>query len=116
MFDGILEKLPFLMLYIGFGVIAYYFFIARPQKAQQDKREVMMDNVSVGDHVITIGGILAIVHEVKEDTIAVRVADKVIIEILKKAIAQRVDDRMRPMEKGTVEDEYRNIDWDDEEE
>jgi len=70
------------------GIFAlFYFLFVYPQKKRQKKHQEMISNLKVNDKVITIGGILGTVVKVKEDTVVLRVADNVRIELLKTAVA-----------------------------
>lgn len=58
-------------------VLVFYVLIIRPQKKQERQVVEMRENVSVGDEIITIGGIIGKVTRVKEDEITIEVgADK----------------------------------------
>ncbi|MDR0739084.1 MAG: preprotein translocase subunit YajC [Oscillospiraceae bacterium] len=52
--------LPILM------VAFFYFFLIRPNNKQKKEQEVMRSNLSVGDNVTTIGGILGRIVNIKE--------------------------------------------------
>ncbi len=64
------DLLRALILPIGMFAILYFFMI-RPQKKQQEKKEEMISNLRVGDNIITIGGIHGVVNVVKEDMITI---------------------------------------------
>ncbi|MHB1042956.1 MAG: preprotein translocase subunit YajC [Eubacteriales bacterium] len=76
------------MLYIIalFGIL--YFLMIRPQQQRQKKHQEMIKSVNVDDSVITVGGILGTVVKVKDNTVVLRVADNVRIELLKTSISQ----------------------------
>lgn len=57
---------PLIMFAIMFGIM--YFLLIRPQKKQQEKVKNMLDNLGVGDSVITIGGMHGIIDEINEET------------------------------------------------
>ncbi|MCL6612290.1 MAG: preprotein translocase subunit YajC [Peptococcaceae bacterium] len=69
-----------------FGLL--YFLMIRPQQQRQKKHQEMIRGLKVNDSVVTAGGILGTVVKVKEDTLILRVADGVRIEVLKTAIGQ----------------------------
>lgn len=69
-----------------FGLL--YFLMIRPQQQRQKKHQEMIRGLKVNDKVVTAGGILGTVVKVKEDTLVLRVADNVRIEVLKTAIGQ----------------------------
>ena len=50
---GLLSFLPFLLI-----MVILYFFMLRPQAKKQKDKELMIANLSKGDKVITIGGII----------------------------------------------------------
>ena len=65
-----------------------YFLMIRPQQQRQKKHQEMIRGLKANDRIVTAGGILGAVVKVKEDTLIIRVADGVRIEVLKNAIAQ----------------------------
>ena len=59
-----------------------YFLLIRPQKKKEKEIKSMRDSISVGDEIVTIGGICGKVIKTKEDTIVIQVgADKVKFEM-----------------------------------
>ena len=67
-----------------------YLLLIRPQRQQQRRHAEMLDNLKVGDEVITAGGIYGDVTEVQSDRISVEIAEDVEIEVAKRAIASVV--------------------------
>ncbi len=76
------------LLYIVALFALLYFLLIRPQQQRQKKHMEMIRNLKVNDPIVTIGGICGTIVKIKEDTLVVRVADNVRIEILKNAVAQ----------------------------
>jgi preprotein translocase subunit YajC len=80
--------LPWILI---FGI--FYFLVIRPQqkrqRQQQTERDVMLKALKAGDKVITTGGIYGTIVTVKEkdDTVQLRIAQSVSIEVLRSAIA-----------------------------
>ncbi|RDY23049.1 preprotein translocase subunit YajC [Romboutsia maritimum] len=56
------------LMYVAIFAIFYFLFI-RPQKKKDKALKEMRANISVGDKVSTIGGIVANVAKVEEDVI-----------------------------------------------
>lgn len=54
-----------LMFAIMFGIM--YFLLIRPQKKQQQKVQDMLDNLGLGDSIVTIGGLHGIIDEINEE-------------------------------------------------
>ncbi len=48
-------------------VVVFYFFLIRPQKKQQKETEKMRSSIEVGDQVTTIGGIVGVVRQIKDN-------------------------------------------------
>lgn len=59
----------------------FYFLLIRPQQKKQKEHQRMVSELQKGDHVITSGGIHGVISAVKEDTITVKVADNLKLEI-----------------------------------
>lgn len=54
------------------GIIAFfYFFMIRPQKKQEKEAQNMRDNLSVGDEITTIGGIIGEIVSLKDETVTI---------------------------------------------
>ena len=75
--------LPWVLI---FGV--FWFFLIRPQRKQQKEHEDMLDNLEVGDKVVTIGGIKAKIVKLKDDNIRLRISSDVDVDVVQKAIAR----------------------------
>ncbi|MGB9802706.1 preprotein translocase subunit YajC [Desulfofundulus sp.] len=76
------------LLYIVALFALLYFLLIRPQQQRQKKHAEMIRNLKVNDPIVTIGGICGTIVKIKDETLVVRVADNVRIEILKNAVAQ----------------------------
>jgi preprotein translocase subunit YajC len=78
------------MMVIMFAII--YFLMLRPQQKKQKETQNMLNNIKKGDKVLTIGGIVGIVGNVKDSTVMVKVADSTILEFKKAAISAVIND------------------------
>lgn len=67
--------------------VIFYFLIFRPQKQKQEELKKMVSSLDKNADVITIGGIHGTIVNVKQDTVTLRIADNVKIEVQKSAIA-----------------------------
>ena len=74
-----------LVPFICIGVI-FYFLIIRPQSKKAKEQQAMMSSLKQGDKVVTSGGIHGILLGVKDNTVSVKIADNVKIEVDKSAI------------------------------
>lgn len=58
-------------------LVIFYLLLWRPQLQQQRRRQQMLKNLKRGDRIVTIGGIHGEITAIKDDTLTVRIADKV---------------------------------------
>ena len=75
--------LLFPLLLIG----VMYFLMIRPQMKRQKEHAAMLGKLSLGDEVITNGGIAGTVAEIGENFITVEIASNVQVRLQKGAIA-----------------------------
>lgn len=80
--------LSMIIPFILFGAFAYFFLI-RPQKKQAQKLQELRDSLKVGDQIVTIGGILGKIVQIKEDVYVIEVSQGSNIEIAKWAFRDR---------------------------
>ena len=67
-----------------------YFFMIRPENKRKKDAENLRNSLTVGDEVVTIGGITGTICGVKETTIVIETgADRVRIELAKWAISTK---------------------------
>jgi preprotein translocase subunit YajC len=76
-----LQLVPFALV-----LAIFYFIILMPMKRKQQKVQEFLDNLKVGDRVITTGGIYGQVMRLGEQSVQLQIADKVRIEVSKAAI------------------------------
>ncbi|HEX9888853.1 MAG TPA: preprotein translocase subunit YajC [Nitriliruptorales bacterium] len=78
---------PNLLLLLGFLGIMYFVMI-RPQQKRQKQHAAMLGSISVGDDVITIGGMHGRVDAVGDDHLDLEVTDDVVLRFQKSAISK----------------------------
>ncbi len=77
---------PIIMLVLMIGV--FYFMMIRPEQKRKKEAEQMRSAVKVGDKIITIGGVIGVVVNVKEDSYVMETsADQVRVEFAKWALS-----------------------------
>ena len=76
-----LQLVPFVLV-----LAIFYFIILLPMKRKQQKVRDFLDNLKVGDRVITTGGIYGQLTRLGEQSVQLQVAEKVRLEIAKSAI------------------------------
>jgi preprotein translocase subunit YajC len=68
--QGEQSMMPMLMMMGGMFVIMYFFMI-RPQMKKAKEAKKFQDGISVGDKIVTVGGIHGKVVEVDETTVVI---------------------------------------------
>ena len=79
---GLLSLLP--MIVIMFGII--YFMVIRPQQKQQQQLKEMVAALKINDEVVTNGGIIGRIKEIRETSFIIQSAEKTFLEIGKSAV------------------------------
>ena len=78
------------IIWIVLMIVLFYFMLIRPQKKQQKAMKTMLDNLAIGDKVVTIGGIHGKVVKMKDDTVVLESGsgtEKSMLTISKTSIA-----------------------------
>ncbi len=71
-------------------VAVFYFFMIRPEKKRKKQTEEMRSSLSVGDPVVTIGGMVGKIVEISADEIVFETGeDRVRIAVKKWAISRK---------------------------
>jgi preprotein translocase subunit YajC len=76
-----LQFVPFALV-----LAIFYFIILLPMKRKQQKIQEFLNNLKVGDRVITTGGIYGQVTKLAEQSVQLQIADKIRIEVAKASI------------------------------
>jgi preprotein translocase subunit YajC len=79
-----------IMMGVVFAII--YFLMIVPQKKKQKETQNMLGAIKKGDKVVTIGGMIGTVGNVKDTTVMVKIADDTVVEYRKTAIAAILND------------------------
>jgi preprotein translocase subunit YajC len=75
-------------------LVVFYFFLIRPENKKKKKAEEMRNNLSVGDKITTIGGIVGKIVDVSGDLITFETGeDRVRLQVTKWAISTNTIDK-----------------------
>lgn len=74
-----------IFLILLFGV--FYFLLIRPQRKRQKDHQKMMEELKVGDKVITAGGIYGKVESLGEDSVVIRVESDAKIRVARNSVS-----------------------------
>jgi preprotein translocase subunit YajC len=75
----------FLFIIIAFAFL--YFVMVRPQKRRQLETRRMLNDLKVGDEIITAGGMYGEVTRLGEDDVTVRIAPELEVRVARRAVA-----------------------------
>lgn len=76
------SSLIFLLIF----VFIFYFLLIRPQMKRSKQTREMLGNLSVGDEVMTQGGLIGKIAKMEDSFIHLKVADSVTLKYQKQAI------------------------------
>ena len=94
--SALVNLLPIVILFV-----LMYFLMIRPQRKKDKQIKDMRNSLTVGDEIITIGGLCGKIAKTKDETIVVQVgADKVKFEMMRWAVSSVTKESSR---RGTVD-------------
>src|SRR5436189_3594756 len=73
--------LPFVFI---FGI--FYFLVIMPQKKQKQQLQELITQLKINDEVVTNGGIIGKIKEVKDTSFIIQSAEKSFLEVGKSAV------------------------------
>ena len=73
--------LPFVFI---FGI--FYFLVILPQKKQRQQLQELISQLKINDEVVTNGGVIGKIKEVRDNSFIIQSAEKSMIEIGKSAV------------------------------
>jgi len=72
---------------IIFIFIIFYFLLIRPQQKRSKEHRTLLENIKVGEYVLTSGGIYGKVTGMRENIITLEISDKVRVKVSRGNIA-----------------------------
>jgi len=79
---AVVQLLPILLI-IG----VFYILLIRPQQKRQQELQQTISQLKAGDRIVTTGGIIGTITNVRDTTFLIRSAEKSILEISRSAVA-----------------------------
>lgn len=79
------------LVFIGMMVLIFYMLIWRPQANRQKKHKQMVEALKRGDSIVTNGGLILTVKDVKEDRLVCTTSENVKIEVARNAVSTILD-------------------------
>ena len=79
---GLVQLLPILLI-IG----VFYILLIRPQQKRQKELQETISQLKAGDRIVTTGGIIGTITNVRDTSFLIRSGEKSILEISRSAVA-----------------------------
>lgn len=79
----------FVPLILMFAI--FYFLLIRPQQKKAKQHKEMINNLKIGDRIVTNGGLYGTIVRMKDATIIVEIAEKVQVEMLRNTVAEKAE-------------------------
>jgi preprotein translocase subunit YajC len=83
-----------LLLQVGAIGLVFFFLILRPQQQARKKHEELLKGLKKGDEVVTVGGIIAKVKDVKDDRVTIESGTSTLV--IDRARIVKVGDQTAP--------------------
>lgn len=86
----IVSLIPILLI---FGI--FYFLVILPQKRQRQQLQEMIANLKINDEIVTSGGVIGKIKEIRETSFIIQSAEKSFLEIGKQAVIGKKADEQK---------------------
>lgn len=78
-------------LWLIFMLGAFYMLLIRPQRRQMAAHHALMSSLSIGDEVMTMGGIFGRIRSLETDVVDLEVAPGTSLRVARTAITRKVE-------------------------
>ena len=75
-----------IIVWLVIMIALFYFMIILPQKRRDKKFKELMSKLKVGDKVITVGGIIGKVTNIKDNTVRIKTGNGTEIDVARRSI------------------------------
>lgn len=75
-----------ILLIVAF-ILIFYFLLWRPQSKRAKDHRNLVENLQKGDEIVTSGGVIGRVTEIRDDVLVIEVANNVELKLQKNAVA-----------------------------
>ncbi len=87
--EGGMGGMGFTIAYFAVLILVFYFLLIRPNKKRQKQMQNMIDSMQKGDEIVTIGGIMGKVFDIRQDCVIIETsADNTKLKFEKTSIAR----------------------------
>jgi len=70
-----------MIMFLVFIFVGMWFLVIAPQKKRQKQHEAMVKGITSGNRILTTGGLVGTVTNVKDDILVVKIAESTKVEI-----------------------------------
>lgn len=81
--SSLMSMLPLVLMFV-----VLYFVMIRPQMKKQKEHRSMIDALSKGDEVVTVGGVFGKVTKLAEGNLSLEIANGVEVQLQRSAVVQ----------------------------
>ena len=78
------------IVYLLILVAAFFFLVVRPQRRQMASHRALVAALSVGDEVITTGGLVGTICGLEDEIVDLEIAPTVVVRVARGAIARQI--------------------------
>jgi preprotein translocase subunit YajC len=75
------------ILIVVIAILVVYLLFVRPQRRRQMQQQRVVDELRVGDEVLTAGGIYGTISQIDDDQVTVEIAPQTEVRVARRAIA-----------------------------
>ena len=86
------------LIFIVGLLVLFWLLIALPQRRRRQQQAALIGELVPGDEVLTLGGILGTVRELREHEVVVEIAPETRVRVAKTAITGRIEPDVEPTE------------------
>lgn len=89
---------------IALILLFFYFIMLRPQQRKQQERQSMLDQLKKNDRVLTAGGVVGVVTNIRKEAgeVTIRTHEDTKLDVARAYIARVLTDEALPTEEPTV--------------
>ncbi len=74
------------LTYLSLGFLAFYLLIVKPTQVEDEKKNKLKSSIKKGQEVVTSGGLIGRVSQVKDDITTIEIAPKIQVKVLSDSI------------------------------
>ncbi len=105
MMTGAGGSMAFTLIYVVAIVAIFYFFLIRPQRNEQKKKDALLSTLAIGDSVLTSSGFYGTVIDMADDTVIVEFGNNKNCRIpMQKAAIIQVEKPQDALETGSADE------------